>query len=104
MFAKLARNFDHGRARHSGAAGRPCNDNHPGRHVVASSRRLSKPVLACRWQETPAGTLECIWHIEPAGASVAEEPRALGSSKPPSPLGAPSRQALLLYNVLRNVA
>jgi hypothetical protein len=39
-----------------------------------SSRRLRRPVLACRWQKAPSGALECIWHIAAVDARVAEDP------------------------------
>jgi hypothetical protein len=57
----------------SGATAIPCNDNAPVRRVVAS-RRVRRPALFCRWQQTPAGALECSWQVTSSDASAAEEP------------------------------
>jgi hypothetical protein len=57
----------------SGATAIPCNDNAPVR-VVALSRRAQRPALLCRWQQTPAGALECGWQITSPDVSAADEP------------------------------
>src|SRR5271155_3865353 len=77
MFAKLAkfRAFDRNRARNSVATAVPCNDNQASRRAVASSPRLPRRILVCRWRKVaPAGALECSWHIERHGGPVADEP------------------------------
>lgn len=107
MFAKLVRfqNLDRSPVRRSKATGQPCNDNHPAGHAVAPSRRMTRPVLACRWQELPTGTFECVWYVERADAAAAEEPRAPGPSRQLSPLDAQSPTLVtLLCNVLQSVA
>jgi hypothetical protein len=70
MIANLAafRNT-HGRPQHQvPVVNRPCNDNHPVSHLVAAPRR-ARDVLARRWRTTPAGTLECVWHVQPVRES-----------------------------------
>jgi hypothetical protein len=50
------------------AADRPCNDNHPIPHPVPRQDALTphpiKSRLAARWHKTPAGKVECEWHVE----------------------------------------
>jgi hypothetical protein len=74
MFAKRARlqNFNRGVSQEH-AAVRPGNDNQPVR-TAATSRRIGRPVLFCRWRKTPTGSLECRWLNEPVAASPVEEP------------------------------
>jgi hypothetical protein len=77
MFAKLARFNGFGR-RHallSAAKTAYANDNRPVRRVTAVSPRVRRQILVCGWRQAPAtGRLECFWHVESAGAAVAEEP------------------------------
>jgi hypothetical protein len=75
MFAKLARFNGFGRRHALLSAAKTANDNHPVRRVTAASRRPRRQILLCGWRQVPAtGRLECFWHVEPAGASAAEEP------------------------------
>jgi hypothetical protein len=77
MFAKLARFNGFGR-RHallSAAKTAYANDNHSGRRPTAVAQRARRQILVCGWRQVPAtGRLECFWHVEPAGAAIAEEP------------------------------
>jgi hypothetical protein len=76
MFAKLTRFRGLGRRQGPPALAKraPCNDNRPFRRVVALSRRVQRPVLACRWRQVLAtGRLECIWQVVPVDAAAAEE-------------------------------
>jgi hypothetical protein len=75
MFAKLARFNGFGRRHALLSAAKAANDNHPVRRVMAASPRPRRQILVCGWRQVPAtGRLECFWHVEPAGASAAEEP------------------------------
>jgi hypothetical protein len=77
MFAKLARFNGFGRqhALLSAAKTAYANDNHSGRRPTAVAQRARRQILVCGWRQVPAtGRLECFWHVEPAGAAIAEEP------------------------------
>jgi hypothetical protein len=77
MFAKLARfnGFVRRHALLSAAKTAYANDNHLGRRVTPAALRARRQILVCGWRQVPAtGRLECYWHVEPAGAAVAEEP------------------------------
>jgi hypothetical protein len=76
MFTKRAQfhMFGVGRGGHSAAPAGPCNDNHSVRRLAANVERMPRRVLGCRWRQTPTGRLECMWHVETADASAAEEP------------------------------
>jgi hypothetical protein len=65
MLAKLAGlpRFGRSMAGRFAIAATPCNDNQPIRRAIAP-RRLRRPLLFSRWRQTPAGALECSWHIE----------------------------------------
>ena len=78
MFAKLARFQGLGRRHGSPAVTKraPCNDNRPFRRVVALSRPVQRPVLACRWRQEPAtGRLECTWQVVPVDVAPARSLR-----------------------------
>lgn len=77
MIAKRAQFFIVGRRgeQPSAATANACNDN----YKVHGLRARSRPILACRWHETPSGgPLECIWQfaaVNPSSdPSTAEEP------------------------------
>jgi hypothetical protein len=69
MFANLAefRNSHRrlGRRLPVPASGRPANDNDLVPRLVIAPPRRARPVLVRRWHTTPAGTLECVWHVVP---------------------------------------
>jgi hypothetical protein len=73
MFAKLAHFGHFGRTHGARFAALPSNHNHPLRLVVGS-RRPRRSVLACHWQTTPSGTLECVWSVDGADSTVAAAP------------------------------
>jgi hypothetical protein len=111
MFAKLARFQGLGRRRGPPAVAKraPCNDNRPFRRVVALSRRVQRPVLACRWRKVPAtGRLECIWQVVPVDAAAAEEPAvrsaAFHSRRCIGGRAGVGSQKVCVYTVLQNVA
>jgi hypothetical protein len=60
------------------ACGEPCNDNHPVPRAVTAPVRRIRPILASRWRTTPAGALECVWHLQPAGTSTIEPQERTG--------------------------
>ena len=69
-------NFTGRRDRSTGRSARHANDNHRSRHVGKPARR-TRPVLACRWQVTTSGRLECAWSAQ----SVAIAPEEPGISR-----------------------
>ena len=79
MFAKLARFHGSDRLHATLSKATPCNDNQPARRRLALSRRMRRPVLGCRWHQTPAGRLECSWHVEQI-ATVSTEEQSLRRS------------------------
>jgi hypothetical protein len=73
MFAKRARFHGISRRQTTVPKAMHCNDNQPIRRVVTLSSRR-RPVLVCHWHQSPAGALECSWHIKEGDAALAEEP------------------------------
>jgi hypothetical protein len=97
MFAKLQKfHLDRGAVQRNAATATPCNDNAPVRRAAVLPRQARRPVLACRWYRTPAGRLECGWHMAQPGASPEEPGISRRIGRRASAITASAAGALLL--------